>query len=697
MVRKIISLNDTRKENVMIKIRIAFLSILLTIQAISWADGPKDNIPDQVRRIPRLGIEVSADKRKELELGLQELAKSIGALKGKKDARIKSLLPDVEIYYRAVHDALKYQEFFHEREVNAAFELLKSGKLRAVQLSHGESPWMEETGLVVRGYVSRIDGSVQPYGLVVPETYTRKTPHRYRVDICFHGRGETLSEVNFLTQRSKIPGFFTPPDTIVLHPYGRYSNAFKFAGEVDVLEALEAVKEHYRVDDDRISVRGFSMGGAACWQFAVHYSDRWFAANPGAGFSETPEFLKFFQKETLNPAWWEKKLWHMYDCTDWAANLHHCPTVAYSGELDIQKQAADIMAKALKEVDVDLVHVIGPETKHSYHPDAKREVEQRFSNLARSGRQRVPKTINFDTYNLKYNEMHWIRIDALKEHWERAQIYAGLEDDGRITIYMAENVTDLTIQFPPGSFPNNSNSNTIQMGIYAFDKEKTLHVKGARSDRSYNVQLHLKGDKWHVGPRPTKGLRKRHNLQGPIDDAFMDSFIFVRPTQQAWNASVDKWSSNELERAIEHWRRHFRGYARVKNDTEITEDDIESSNLILWGDPGSNKVLGQIADRLPIKWNENQIEVDQRRFASDHHAVIAIYPNPLNPNRYVVLNSSFTYRDFAYLNNARQVPKLPDWAIVDLRTPPDTLWPGKIVDADFFDESWQLKPPHRSD
>jgi hypothetical protein len=42
------------------------------------------------------------------------------------------------------------------------------------------------------------------------------------------------------------------------------------------------------------------------------------------------------------------------------------------------------------------------------------------------------------------------------------------------------------------------------------------------------------------------------------------------------------------------------------------------------------------------------------------------------------------------LNNARQVPKLPDWAIVDLRTPPNSRAPGKIVAADFFNESWEL-------
>ncbi len=88
------------------------------------------------------------------------------------------------------------------------------------------------------------------------------------------------------------------------------------------------------------------MGGAAAWQFAVHYPDRWCAANPGAGFSETPEFLKFFQEEKLKPTGTEKKLWHYYDCPGYALNLFQCPTVAYSGEIDRQKQAADVMETA---------------------------------------------------------------------------------------------------------------------------------------------------------------------------------------------------------------------------------------------------------------------------------------------------------------------------------------------------------------
>lgn len=40
---------------------------------------------------------------------------------------------------------------------------------------------------------------------------------------------------------------------------------------------------------------------------------------------------------------------------------------------------------------------------------------------------------------------------------------------------------------------------------------------------------------------------------------------------------------------------------------------------------------------------------------------------------------------------ARQTPKLPDWAVIELNTPPNPRWPGKVGAADFFGERWELK------
>lgn len=158
------------------------------------------------------------------------------------------------------------------------------------------------------------------------------------------------------------------------------------------------------------------------------------------------------------------------------------------------------------------------------------------------------------------------------------------------------------------------------------------------------------------------------------------------------NEEVGNWADREMKHAITHWRQQFRGEAIVKDDKDITEDDIKNSNLILWGDPSSNAILKKISDKLPISWKENEIFVSGKGTSSKTHALAMIFPNPLNPKKYVVLNSGVTYREYDYLNNARQIPKLPDWAIIDVTTPPNARYPGKIVMAEFFDESWKLKP-----
>ncbi|MCH8830963.1 MAG: prolyl oligopeptidase family serine peptidase [Planctomycetes bacterium] len=651
------------------------------------ADGVRDNIPGQVRPVPRVGVEVPEKLRLDLKQRLSRLKKSLDQLKMRKDRRTQELIPDVEIYYRAARTNLDHREFFRKAEISKAVALLKIGQERARQLLAGKSPWTTKTGLVVRGYRSKIDGTVQPYGLVIPSSYTQRTAGRYRCDIWFHGRGETLSETNFIDQRAKQTGRYAPADTIVLHPYGRYSNAFKFAGEMDVLEALDSVQRRYRIDEDRISVRGFSMGGAACWQFAVHYADRWFAANPGAGFSETPLFLKFFQKETLKPTWYERKLWQMYDCPGYAVNLYHCPTVAYSGELDIQKQAADVMEAAMKKIGIDLVHIIGPKTRHAIHRDSKREIERRMTALAVAGRQRNPRRIRFVTYTLKYNRMHWLTINALGEHWKKAEIAGNILDRNRVSLHTA-NVTDLTIAFTPGQTLLDIR-HPVQISIDGTE----LTVSRPKSDRSFTARFHRSGQVWKLGatPLPKTQPVKRHDLQGPIDDAFMDSFIFVKPTKKAANPAVEKWTQSELKRAVKHWRQQFRGDARVKAADKITAADIASSNLVLFGDPTSNPLIAKIAGKLPIQWSGKWITVEGRLYDAANHALILISPNPLNPKKYVVLNSGFTYREYAYLNNARQVPMLPDWAVVDLRTPAGSQYPGKVVAADFFGEKWELK------
>jgi pimeloyl-ACP methyl ester carboxylesterase len=667
------------------------LSLFLVVTARACADGPADNIAEKVRPVPPPGITVPDADGAALRQGAEALGKEIAALRESLAGKpaLAELLPDVEIYFNAVHYALEYGEFYDAKELTVARDQLAKGMERARQLRDGQSPWTTATGLVVRGYRSKIDGSVQPFGLVVPTSFHADTPYRHRLDIWCHGRGEKLTELNFLKDRERSRGEFTPPHAFVLHLYGRYCNANKFAGEVDCLEALAHVRTHYPIDDDRVVMRGFSMGGAACWQFAVHYPTLWCAAAPGAGFSETADFLKVFQKEDVQPTWYEKRLYHLYDCTDYALNLFDCPTVAYSGENDSQKQAADIMAAAMAAQGLSLVHLIGPKTGHSYHPQTKKLLNERIDAIAARGRTALPSRVRFTTYTLRYNRAAWITLEGLGQHWERATVDALILNPGAVHI-RTTNVTALTISMPPGLCPLENNPAIPDGPDIMIDGTRIPIRPRVGSDRSWDVRLEKGLTRWSAGGTEESDLAKRPGLQGPIDDAFFDSFLMVKPTGTPLNAAVGTWAEKEMTHAVDHWRKQFRGEARVKADSAVNDGDIAAHNLVLWGDPSSNKVMARIAGKLPMRWGADGVQVGNQSYSSDSHVVLMIYPNPLNPRRYVVLNSGFTFREYDYLNNARQVPKLPDFAVVDVRTPPSPRGPGRVVTAGFFDEKWGL-------
>lgn len=662
-------------------------------------DGQQDNAPAQVRQIPPPGIKINETDRAELTKNAadfeQEIKQARQELTGQ--PRLLDLLPDVLIYHKAVDWALKYDEFYDAREVKAAREQLQTGRERLAQIKSKKPAYLQETGLVVRGYLSKIDGSVQPYGLVIPDTYSPKSMYNHRLDVWCHGRGEKLTELSFIDQRSKSPGEFTPRDTFVLHPYGRYCCANKFAGEVDLFEALDHCKKYYRIDEKRLVMRGFSMGGAACWQFAVHFPDKWCAAAPGAGFAETPEFLNNFQNEKVQPTWWEKKLWHLYNATDYAENLKYLPTVAYSGENDKQKQAADVMAREMDKVGLKLRHIIGPKTGHSYHPDAKKELNRRIDKIAEDGTKGYE--LSFTTYTLRYARNDWLRIDQLESHWKLASVSAAInEDDTEKLDIKTRNIVAFTIDMD-ASHPQMMDKvfKTIEVDNQEFE---TPHVY---SDGSITMHLRKEHGSWEVANKLDESkLRKKPGLQGPIDDAFMDSFLIVKPSEKSPHARVNEWVDAELNHAIDQWRKQFRGNPRIKMDKEVTEADIANHHLILWGVPASNSVLKKIVEKLPIQWADGKVvkrplpfgkgELEGAKgYDADTHVPILIYPNPLNQSKYVVLNSGFTFREYAQLNNARQVPMLPDWAIVDITTKPNSQWPGKIADAGFFGEMWEWK------
>lgn len=665
---------------------IALALALLVAVPVLTAQTP----PPPAKRLPPAGVAIPEAARKELTAATETLRKDIDALATELAApgktRWATMLPDVEVYHKAVDWSLRYDEFFDVKHVEVAKRLLKTGHERAAQLREGKAPWTEATGTVIRGYRSKLDNSIQPYALTLPPDWKRTGQPPRRLDVVLLGRGEKRTELGFIVERERPAreNDIVPEGGIVLTPYGRFCNATKFAGEVDVFEALQAVRRACRVDESRIVVRGFSMGGASTWHLASHFPEVWAAASPGAGFAETAVYAKVFAANKPERTPWEQTLWRWYDATGYAGNFFNLPVVAYSGEIDPQKQAADIMAEAMAKEGLKLEHLIGPKTAHKYHPETKATLTKRLAEIVAPGRKKWPDEDRFTTYTLRYNTSGRIKIMEQEKPWERTDVHykfvapdkleATTKNVGVFTLTLDKiEGLALTIDGQPVALAAN-----LDPGYYWLVKEDG---RWSAKDKTFT------GKRWR-GAEP----RKMPGMSGPVMDAFMEPFIFVRPTGQPLNAEVGKWAEAELKHAIKMWRDIFRGDVIVKDDTAVTEDDLEHKHVVVWGDASSNKLLAKMlaTKKLPLTWDAKQINFRGQSYDAANHAPVLIFPNPLSTQqRYVVINSGVDFRDEAYGTNSLQTAKLPDYAIIDLRTPPGPRWPGKIVTAGFFDAAWK--------
>ncbi|MCX6854028.1 MAG: hypothetical protein NTV80_03890 [Verrucomicrobia bacterium] len=171
---------------------------------------------------------------------------------------------DAAIFIKAVRYALDFDEWYDKKPedgVKKANALLDEAKKRIAALKEDKTPWMDGPGQKVLGFYSDIDDSPQPYGVEIPED-VQIGPKQIPMWVWLHGRGDTATDLHFVYSRlmAKKPGQFQPKGTIVIHPFGRYCNGWKSAGETDVFECRDDAVRRFNVDEDRIALAGFSMG-----------------------------------------------------------------------------------------------------------------------------------------------------------------------------------------------------------------------------------------------------------------------------------------------------------------------------------------------------------------------------------------------------------------------------------------------------
>ncbi|HTL03873.1 MAG TPA: prolyl oligopeptidase family serine peptidase [Vicinamibacterales bacterium] len=627
----------------------------------------------------------TAEQRVQIDAKLADLTKRIDALAAKKTD--PQLLADVAIYQKAAQFILRYPEEFSTASYTPeTIAALDAGLARAAELEAGKSSWSRKTGNVVRAYVSRIDGSVQPYGLTIPASYDGTRPTR--LDVWLHGTSVPLNEVRFIAQQSKPHADGNAPeptDFIQMEPLGRMNQSYRYSGETDVFEAIASVQKRYNIDPKRILIRGHSMGGQA-WHLGLQHPGFFAALEASAGYTDTHEYAAArLPKEGL-PAYQEATL-HYYDSQDYAMNAFNIIAVGHGGEDDPQLRASQRIREALTKdgfsftqetpyrwTTKDLpavLFLVSPKTGHLWLPDVKAESEAFLRKALATAGAPQPR-VRCVTYTARWNDCDWVSMNALGETYQRAEVDATRSGDLKKVTATTKNLSQLGFTGPAAAYTLDGQALTAGADP-TFDK-----VNG----------------KWSAAATST-ALRKTHGLQGPIDDAFVDSFVAVRGTGQPWNAGAQQYAQKRFDMLKFDFAKWMRGDIRVKDDTAVTAADIASANLILFGDPGSNSLIARILDRLPIQWTKTDITVGARKFTAADNVPVLVYPNPLSPRHYVVINSGHTFNDDRNLAGSESMffPRIGDYAVVHVDSAAMTgLTPvGDVKLSGFFDEGWKLK------
>src|SRR6266568_5068334 len=243
------------------------------------------------------------------------------------------------------------------------------------------------------------------------------------VEVYAHAGQMLLEYPDMFANQAAIEHAFSTLDQgqIQLDCFGRIHGAgWHWAGEMDVFESIAAVKKRFNIDDKRVMIRGFSQGGEGAWHIALHYPDRFAAAEIGAGtVSRRAQQggLQPFQLLTL-------RIWE--NISEWALNIYNLPLAGHDGEQDPGQLESSLRARAqleregfpsegepdyLRSKGAPGLFMISKNTGHGTSPLVRQRLDAFLKESGDKG-QSSPSHIRFLTYTTRYNRSYWVSLDG---------------------------------------------------------------------------------------------------------------------------------------------------------------------------------------------------------------------------------------------------------------------------------------------
>lgn len=272
-----------------------------------------------------------------------------------------------------------------------------------------------------------------------------------------------------------------------------------------------------------------------------------------------------------------------------------------------------------------------------------------------------PDHINYKTNELKYNLAYWIRVD-------------GLNYEGTPEIEAKVRRNHISV------ITKDISSFTLLLDSIPYDHSKEVVIE-ANGSVLYKGIPSIDTLTFEIFPSVSKpdAIKKNSAIEGPINHFFAKRFLVVQGTK---GDETSKSSSKSLVGDFKNlWKEYYYSDCKSVNDVDVTSKELAEYNLLLTGDSETNFIIAQIEKSLPIRFLTNGFIHSGITYNSDN-CIFMIYPNPLNPRRYVLVAGGSTPSGIIWPSEKSLFVQNDDFVILDAKT-------GNIVNSGRYNQEWQ--------
>ncbi|MFW6051748.1 MAG: extensin family protein [Myxococcota bacterium] len=549
----------------------------------------------------------------------------------------------------------------------------------------GVDPYARAKGEIVnRGYRSPITTRLQGYAVYLPPDYDPSK--EWPLYVALHGGSSNGNLFLGVVLGNNMPWKKYPehlwddyeprwkPPFIVVAPTGMGQVMWRWMGEQDVLDVIEDVRRHYSVDGDRVVLGGLSNGGVGAYAIGMRHAWRFAAVQAMAG---APSWIQYAGGR---PRPEEMRVLERWSGLHLAPNIVNTDFRYYHGRTDggpMKPRFVDQLSEKLESLGLPR-NVTWYDTGH----DILYLVHQHgrvYEGLAEVKRNRRPSKVTVITGDYRANRQHWVTVTRIEGYPSLARVDAQVED--RTLTATTDGVRALAFDLRDAPLPP---------GEVRLVVDGSEAYRGPRARLGHVVHLLRDGDGWRTGFPRADDFEKRPGVSGPLTDAYHGRMVHVYGTQSPEHTEALRKAARQGSNGWPLWLWDFD--QQVVADTEVDEALMRSAHLVLYGTAGDNAVLERIHDRLPIRLAEDAVVVGERRFEGDDVGARFIHPNPLAPDRYVIVQGGVT--PDAVRAGHRLPDFLPDYVVYDGQTtrsrPRLTLGSNAPRALGYFDDRWRL-------